>query len=103
MTIKLSNAEKENLLSVLPLAYKDCLESQDTVYIMLDSMARRTSKSIRVCWGKAPQAGYFILGVMNYCANKATAFLHWPLIDSSYPVYSEYIGKLQSSVPIEVW
>jgi hypothetical protein len=94
--------EKENLLLVLPMAYRDALRDKETVYIMLNY---RDKAKVRITWGKAPQAGYLILGVVNYTSSvdKATAFLYWPMIDTSYPVYSEYIGKLQATVPCEVW
>jgi hypothetical protein len=94
--------EKENLLLVLPMAYRDALRDKETVYIMLNY---RDKAKVRITWGKAPQAGYLILGVVNYtsCVDKATVFLYWPMIDSSYPVSTDYIQQLLKTVACEVW
>lgn len=97
--------ERENLLHVLPEAYKQAMEDKERVYIMLDTTTHITHARNRICYGKAPQAGYLILGVVNYtlCVDKATVFLYWKMIDTSYPVSTDYIQQLFKTVPCEIW
>ena len=99
ISLNLRQYEKNNLLIVLPEAHKQALEKQSTVYVMLDTTKHCTRTKGRLCYGQAPQAGYLIIAVVN----PAIVWIFWKLVDPIYPQYTEYVDKIQHSVPCEVW